>query len=55
VETSTPVETPAAVDAKNDAHVADAKNVETQTTAALNESKPADEKQQDINEELERQ
>ncbi|MFN0139050.1 MAG: 50S ribosomal protein L22 [Pyrinomonadaceae bacterium] len=41
--------------AKADAEVADAKNVETQTTAALNETKPADEKQQDINEELERQ
>ena len=35
--------------------VADAKNVETQTTASLNEAKPADDKQQDMNEELERQ
>ncbi|MGB7200895.1 MAG: 50S ribosomal protein L22 [Pyrinomonadaceae bacterium] len=41
--------------AKADAEVADAKNVETQTTASLNETKRADEKQQDINEELERQ
>jgi hypothetical protein len=37
------------------ADIADAKNVETQTTAALDATKPADEKQQDINEELERQ
>ena len=41
--------------AKGDAEVADAKNVETQTTEALNETKPADEKMQDTNEELERQ
>ncbi|HKP70473.1 MAG TPA: 50S ribosomal protein L22 [Pyrinomonadaceae bacterium] len=49
------VETPAAVEAKGDAEVADAKNIETQTTATANESKPADEKQQDTNEELEKQ
>ena len=49
------VEAPAAVEAKGDAEVADAKNVETQTTKALDETQPADEKQQDINEELERQ
>jgi large subunit ribosomal protein L22 len=55
VETPTPAETAEAVEAKSEAEVADAKNVETQTTAALNETKPADEKQQDINEELERQ
>lgn len=55
VETPTPAETAENVVAKGDAEVADAKNVETQTTAALNETKPADEKQQDINEELERQ
>ena len=55
VETPTPVETAKAVEAKNEAEVADAKNIETQTTAALNETKPADEKQQDTNEELERQ
>ena len=42
-------------DAEIEAREADAKNVETQTTAALNETQPADEKQQDINEELERQ
>lgn len=54
-ETPAPVETAEAIDAGNEAQVADAKNVETQTTVALNEPKPADEKQQDINEELERQ
>jgi len=35
--------------------VADAKNVETQTPEALHDTKPADEAQQKINEELERQ
>ncbi len=55
VETPTPVENAEAADAKIEANVADAKNVETQTTAALNEPKPADEKMQDTNEELERQ
>ena len=49
------VETPAAIEAKGDAQVADAKNIETQTTKSVNETKPADEKQQDTNEELERQ
>ncbi|MEO6335001.1 MAG: 50S ribosomal protein L22 [Pyrinomonadaceae bacterium] len=53
--TQTPTETANAVEAANDAQVADAKNVETQTPATLNESKPADEKQLDTNEELERQ
>jgi large subunit ribosomal protein L22 len=48
-------EKPAEVEAKGDAEVADAKNVETQTTATVDETKPAEEKQQDINEELERQ
>ena len=55
VETQTPIEAGEAQEARNEAEVADAKNVETQTTAALNETKRADEKQQDINEELERQ
>ena len=55
VETPTPVETAEAADAKIEANVADAKNVETQTTKALNETKPADDKMQDTNEELERQ
>jgi len=48
-------ETPAEVEAAGDAEVADAKNVETQTTATLNETQPADETQQKINEDLERQ
>ena len=43
------------VQAQREAEAADAKNIETQTTAALNERKPADEKQLDTNEELERQ
>lgn len=55
VETPTPVEAAEAIEAKNEAEVADAKNIETQTTAALNETKPADAKQQKINEDLERQ
>jgi large subunit ribosomal protein L22 len=42
-------------EAIGDAEVADAKNIETQTTAALDETKPAAAKQQEINEELERQ
>ena len=52
---ATPAETVEAVEAKGDAEAADAKDVETQTPEALNESKPADEKQLDTNEELERQ
>ncbi len=48
----TPVEN---LEAQGTAEVADAKDVETQTPEALNESKPADEKQLDTNEELERQ
>jgi large subunit ribosomal protein L22 len=55
VETPISTETAENVEAQGDAQVADAKNVETQTPEALNESKPADEKQLDINEELERQ
>ena len=39
---------------KADAEAADAKDAETQTTAKLNETKPADEEMQDTNEELER-
>ena len=55
VEAPAPAETAEALEAKGTAEVADAKNVETQTTTAIDETKPADEKQQDINEELERQ
>src|SRR5687767_14417258 len=54
-ETQTASETAATTEAKGEAEVADAKNVETQTPKALNETKRADEKQQDVNEELERQ
>lgn len=54
VET-TAAEAPEVTEAKGTAEVADAKDVETQTTEALNETKPADDKQQDTNEELERQ
>ncbi|MGD9563261.1 MAG: 50S ribosomal protein L22 [Pyrinomonadaceae bacterium] len=50
-----PVEAPVETAAKGDAEAADAKNVETQTTEALNETKPADEAQQNINEDVERQ
>jgi large subunit ribosomal protein L22 len=40
---------------QNEAEASAAKNVVTQTPAEQNETQPADEKQQDINEELERQ
>jgi large subunit ribosomal protein L22 len=51
----TPTEVAAEIEAEGTAEVADAKDIETQTTAALDETSPADEKQLDINEELERQ
>jgi len=54
-EVETPAETAEQQDAKITAEAADAKNATTQTTAELNETAPADEKQQEINEELERQ
>jgi len=41
--------------AKNEAEVSAAKDATTQTPAEQNETKPADDKQQDINEEMERQ
>ena len=44
-----------AEEAANNAEVANAKNVETQTTATLNETKPADEVMEKTNEDLERQ
>ena len=44
-----------AEEAENTAEVADAKNFETQTTATLNETKPADEVMEKTNEDLERQ
>lgn len=54
-ELETPVEAAAEMEAAERAEEANAKNVETQTTATLNETKPADEAQLDRNEELERQ
>jgi large subunit ribosomal protein L22 len=51
----TPAETAAEQAAQGDAEVAAAKEAESQTTAEENAEKPADDKQQDINEELERQ
>ena len=48
-------ETVEAEEAKSEGEIADAKNVTSQTPAEMNETQPADEKQQDINEELERQ
>jgi large subunit ribosomal protein L22 len=53
--TETANETFAEQEAKNDADAADVKDAESQTTAERNEPKRADEKQQDVNEELERQ
>lgn len=46
---------PAETVAKGDAEVADAKNLETQTTATADETKPAAEAQETINEDLEKQ
>lgn len=51
----TPSEVVDELAAKGDAEVADAKDVETQKTAMLSETKPADEAQEDTNEHLERQ
>ncbi|MEQ1765012.1 MAG: 50S ribosomal protein L22 [Pyrinomonadaceae bacterium] len=54
--TETPVaENLEAAAVADDAAVADAKNASTAAEAESNETKPADDKQQDINEELERQ
>ena len=55
VDEASPAETAADLEAKGDAEVADAKNLSVQTSAALNETKRADEAQQKINEDLERQ
>jgi large subunit ribosomal protein L22 len=51
----TPAESVETVETKSDAEVADAKNVETPTTKTVNETQPADEKQQEINEDVEKQ
>jgi large subunit ribosomal protein L22 len=53
-EVGTPAESAEEQDAKITAEAADAKDTETQTAAAIDETAPADEKQQDTNEELER-
>ena len=50
-----PAEAAAELEAQGTAEAADAKNATTQEPAELNETKPADEKQQDTNEQLERQ
>lgn len=54
-EEATPKEVAAENKAAVEADIADAKDASTQTPAEKNEAKPADDKQQDINEELERQ
>jgi large subunit ribosomal protein L22 len=54
-EATSPQETVVEQEAKNEAEAADAKDAASQTPAEKNETQPADEKQQDINEELERQ
>lgn len=55
VNTPLPNEIAANVESKIDAEVADAKNAAAKTPAGLNETKPADEAQEKINEDLERQ
>jgi large subunit ribosomal protein L22 len=50
-----PKKTAETIEAEGTAEAADAKDAKTQTPAELNETKRADEKQQDVNEELERQ
>ncbi len=54
-EAAEPTAETADMDAKGDAEVADAKDESVQTPAVLNETKPADEAQEKINEDLERQ
>ena len=55
VDTSTPNEVAANISAADNAEVMDAKNVQSQTPAEAHDTKPADEAQQKINEDLERQ
>jgi len=55
VDRETPAEVAAEQAAEQEAEIAAAKNVEIQTPAAENAEKPADEKMQETNEELERQ
>lgn len=54
-EEASPIDSGADLEAQGDAEVADAKNVQSQTPAEANEAQPADEAQQKINEDLERQ
>jgi len=54
-EVETPAEVAEQQDAKITAEAADAKDTTTQNPAELNETAPADEKQEDTNEQLERQ
>lgn len=54
VEAKTPNEVVTEENAKDTAEIADAKNASVQTPAVLNETKPADEAQETINEDLER-
>jgi large subunit ribosomal protein L22 len=54
-EAEAPAEVADQQDAKITAEVAEAKDASTQTSAELNETAPADERQKDMNEELERQ
>jgi len=54
-EAETPAETAEKQEAKNTAEAADVKDAKTQNPAELNETKQADEKQLDENEQLERQ
>jgi hypothetical protein len=55
VETKSPTQIVADENAKETAEIADAKNKSVQTPAVLNETKPADEAQEKINEDLEKQ
>lgn len=55
VEPASPKEVVEKADSKGHAEIADAKNVASQTPAEMNETQPADEAQQKINEDLERQ
>lgn len=54
-QSATPNEAAEMADSKGHAEIADAKNVASQTPAEMNETQPADEAQQKINEDLERQ
>ncbi len=54
-DSESPEEATVRIALEAEAEAADAKNVETQTTATLNETKPADDAQESINEDLEKQ